>query len=105
MVKPFPSKTHIGNHTLYPEMLMLNYGYDPQLSERSRPVLNWRATVFGIFTCGRNARAWFRSVCCEGRAIDSPFASLTMAAPRRDLLTARFDASRVRSSDHHLKTD
>jgi len=33
MVKPFPSKTHIGNHVLNPETLMLNYGYDPQLSE------------------------------------------------------------------------
>lgn len=33
MVKPFPSKTKIGNHTLHPETLMLNYGYDPQLSE------------------------------------------------------------------------
>src|SRR5689334_16634620 len=33
MVKPFPSKTHIGNHLLHPETLMLNYGYDPQLSE------------------------------------------------------------------------
>ncbi|WP_376708252.1 cystathionine gamma-synthase family protein [Bradyrhizobium cenepequi] len=31
MVKP--SKTRIGNHTLHPETLMLNYGYDPQLSE------------------------------------------------------------------------
>ena len=33
MAKPFPSKTHIGNHALHPETLMLNYGYDPQLSE------------------------------------------------------------------------
>src|SRR4051795_457709 len=33
MVKPFPSKTRIGNHTLHPETLMLTYGYDPQLSE------------------------------------------------------------------------
>jgi methionine-gamma-lyase len=33
VVKPFPSKTHIGNHALHPETLMLNYGYDPQLSE------------------------------------------------------------------------
>src|SRR6202030_866885 len=31
MVKPFPSKTHIGDHMLHPETLMLNYGYDPQL--------------------------------------------------------------------------
>jgi methionine-gamma-lyase len=35
MVKPFPSKTHIGSHQLHPETLMLNYGYDPQLSEGS----------------------------------------------------------------------
>lgn len=35
MVKPFPSKTHIGNHQLHPETLMLNYGYDPELSEGS----------------------------------------------------------------------
>jgi hypothetical protein len=33
MVKPFPSKTHVGNHMLHPETLMLNYGYDPVLSE------------------------------------------------------------------------
>ncbi len=33
MAKPFPSKTHIGNHMLHPETLMLSYGYDPQLSE------------------------------------------------------------------------
>src|SRR5262249_17766870 len=33
MVKPFPSKTHIGNHPLHPETLMLGYGFDPQLSE------------------------------------------------------------------------
>ncbi len=33
MVKLFPSKTHIGDHMLHPETLMLNYGYDPQLSE------------------------------------------------------------------------
>lgn len=33
MAKPFPSKTHIGNHMLQPETLMLTYGYDPQLSE------------------------------------------------------------------------
>jgi methionine-gamma-lyase len=33
MVKPFPSKTRIGNHVLHPETLMLSYGYDPQLSE------------------------------------------------------------------------
>jgi methionine-gamma-lyase len=33
MVKSSPPKTHIGNHMLHPETLMLSYGYDPQLSE------------------------------------------------------------------------
>jgi methionine-gamma-lyase len=33
MTKPRPSKTHIGNHGLRPETLMLSYGYDPMLSE------------------------------------------------------------------------
>ncbi len=33
MTKPHPSKTHIGNHALHPETQMLNYGYDPELSE------------------------------------------------------------------------
>jgi hypothetical protein len=35
MVKPFPSKTHIGNHLLHPETLMLNYGYDSATVGRS----------------------------------------------------------------------
>jgi methionine-gamma-lyase len=33
MTAPHPYKTHIGNHELHPETLMLNYGYDPELSE------------------------------------------------------------------------
>ena len=33
MTAPHPSKTHIGNHRLHPETQMLNYGYDPELSE------------------------------------------------------------------------
>ena len=33
MPKPRPSKTHIGNHRLHPDTLMLSYGFDPQLSE------------------------------------------------------------------------
>ena len=32
-------KTHIGNHPLHPETQMMNYGFDPSLSEArsSRP--------------------------------------------------------------------
>ena len=33
MTVPRPSKTHIANHALKPETLMLSYGFDPQLSE------------------------------------------------------------------------
>lgn len=33
MTAPRPSKTHIGNHRLHPETLMLGYGFDPELSE------------------------------------------------------------------------
>src|SRR5262245_37846328 len=33
MTAPRPSKTHIGNHPLKPETLMLGYGFDPLLSE------------------------------------------------------------------------
>lgn len=33
MTAPHPSKTRIGNHELHPETLMLNYGFDPELSE------------------------------------------------------------------------
>jgi methionine-gamma-lyase len=33
MTAPRPSKTHIGNHALHPETLMLSYGFDPELSE------------------------------------------------------------------------
>ena len=33
MVAPRPSGTHIGNHQLKPETLMLSYGFDPKLSD------------------------------------------------------------------------
>lgn len=33
MTAPRPSRTAIGNHQLHPETQMLNYGYDPELSE------------------------------------------------------------------------
>ncbi|MFD1326396.1 cystathionine gamma-synthase family protein [Mycoplana ramosa] len=33
MTAPRPPKTRIGNHELHPETQMLNYGYDPELSE------------------------------------------------------------------------
>jgi hypothetical protein len=38
MVKPFPPKTHIGNHMLHPEALMLNSGYDPPKTDRTSSI-------------------------------------------------------------------
>jgi methionine-gamma-lyase len=35
MKKVINNKTHIGNHQLRPETLMMSYGYDPMLSEGS----------------------------------------------------------------------
>jgi methionine-gamma-lyase len=56
MVKPFPSKTHIGNHMLHPETLMLTYGYDPQLSEGAikPPVFLTSTFVFKTAEDGQN---------------------------------------------------
>ena len=56
MVKPFPSKTHIGNHVLHPETLMLSYGYDPQLSEGAvkPPVFLTSTFVFRTAEDGRD---------------------------------------------------
>src|SRR5215472_1030418 len=56
MVKPFPSKTHIGNHMLHPETLMLTYGYDPQLSEGAikPPVFLTSTFVFRTAEDGRD---------------------------------------------------
>ncbi len=56
MVAPRPSKTHIGNHALRPETLMLSYGYDPKLSEGAvkPPVFLTSTFVFGSAEEGRD---------------------------------------------------
>jgi len=56
MVAPRPSKTHIGNHALKPETLMLSYGYDPRLSEGAvkPPVFLTSTFVFGSAEEGRD---------------------------------------------------
>jgi methionine-gamma-lyase len=56
MTKPRPSKTHIGNHALKPETLMLSYGYDPVLSEGAvkPPVFLTSTFVFGSAEEGRD---------------------------------------------------
>jgi methionine-gamma-lyase len=56
MPAPRPSKTHIGNHALKPETLMLGYGYDPALSEGAvkPPVFLTSTFVFGSAEEGRD---------------------------------------------------
>jgi methionine-gamma-lyase len=56
MVAPRPYKTHIGNHALRPETLMLSYGYDPALSEGAvkPPVFLTSTFVFRTAEEGRD---------------------------------------------------
>ncbi|MBX4920613.1 cystathionine gamma-synthase family protein [Rhizobium bangladeshense] len=56
MTAPHPSKTHIGNDALHPETQMLNYGYDPELSEGAvkPPVFLTSTFVFNSAEDGRD---------------------------------------------------
>src|SRR6478735_9225923 len=56
MTAPHPSRTHIGNHPLHPETQMLNYGYDPELSEGAvkPPVFLTSTFVFKSAEDGRD---------------------------------------------------
>jgi methionine-gamma-lyase len=51
-------KTHIGNHRLHPETQMLNYGYDPALSEGAvKPPIFLTSTF--VFTSAEEGRDFF----------------------------------------------
>lgn len=56
MTSPHPSRTSIGNHPLHPETQMLNYGYDPELSEGAvkPPVFLTSTFVFKSAEDGRD---------------------------------------------------
>src|ERR1700692_250953 len=56
MTAPRPYKTHIGQHALHPETQMLNYGYDPELSEGAvkPPVFLTSTFVFKTAEEGRD---------------------------------------------------
>ena len=56
MTAPRPYKTHIGDHALHPETQMLNYGYDPELSEGAvkPPVFLTSTFVFKTAEDGRD---------------------------------------------------
>jgi len=56
MTAPRPYKTHIGDHALHPETLMMNYGYDPELSQGAvkPPVFLTSTFVFKTAEDGRD---------------------------------------------------
>jgi methionine-gamma-lyase len=56
MTAPRPYKTHIGQHALHPETQMMNYGYDPELSEGAvkPPVFLTSTFVFKTAEEGRD---------------------------------------------------
>jgi methionine-gamma-lyase len=56
MTAPHPSRTHVGNQALHPETQMLNYGYDPELSEGAvkPPVFLTSTFVFKSAEDGRD---------------------------------------------------
>jgi methionine-gamma-lyase len=58
MTAPRPYKTHIGQHALHPETQMLNYGYDPELSEGAvKPPIFLTSTF--VFKTAEEGRDFF----------------------------------------------
>ncbi|PWL19684.1 cystathionine gamma-synthase family protein [Falsochrobactrum shanghaiense] len=58
MTAPRPSKTSIGNHLLHPETQMLNYGYDPDLSEGAVKPPVFLSSTF-VFKTAEDGRDFF----------------------------------------------
>lgn len=54
-------KTHIGEHLLKPESLMMGYGYDPQLSEGSIKCPNFQTSTF-VFKSAEQGKDFFNLV-------------------------------------------
>jgi hypothetical protein len=67
MTAPHPYKTHIGNHELHPETLMLNYGYDPELSEGAVKPPVFLTSTF-VFKSAEEGRDFFDFVWPQGTA-------------------------------------
>ncbi len=71
MTAPHPPRTHIGNQALHPETQMLNYGYDPELSEGAVKPPVFLTSTF-VFRSAEDGRDFFdyvsgRKVPPEGR--------------------------------------
>ena len=54
-------KSHIGDHPLKPESLMIGYGYDPQLSEGSIKCPNFQTSTF-VFKSSEQGKDFFNVV-------------------------------------------
>ena len=87
MTAPRPSRTHVGNHKLHPETLMLSYGYDPALSEGAvkPPVFLTSTFVFGSAEEGRDFFDYVagRKTPPAERGINFSRPSLTASARRK----------------------
>ncbi|MDK4740319.1 cystathionine gamma-synthase family protein (plasmid) [Rhizobium sp. CB3060] len=66
MTAPHPSKTRVGNQILHPETLMLNYGYDPELSEGAVKPPVFLTSTF-VFQSAEDGRDFFDYV--SGRKV------------------------------------
>ena len=58
MTAPRPYKTHIGNHALRPETLMLSYGFDPALSEGAVKPPVFLTSTF-VFSSAEHGKEFF----------------------------------------------
>ena len=63
----------LGNHALSPETLMMGYGYDPFLSERSLkpPVFHTSTSCFDRLRTGRSSSNW-PTACAKSVRMKSP---------------------------------
>jgi methionine-gamma-lyase len=65
MTAPRPYRTHIGQHELHPETLMMNYGYDPELSEGADKPPVFLTSTF-VFKTAEEGRDFFDFVSGAG---------------------------------------
>ncbi len=93
MTSPHPSKTSIGNHELHPETQMLNYGYDPELSEGAVKPPVFLTSTF-VFKSAEDGRDFFdyvsgRKVPPEAAARDWSIRASTIPIARSSRIVLR----------------
>ena len=96
MTAPRPYRTHIGNHKLHPETLMLCYGYDPALSEGAVKPPVFLTSTF-VFRSAEEGRDFFDYA--SGRKEPPPAAPARASSIRASTIpTARSSRTGWRST-------